>query len=65
MGKLEDYILILEHLSFITDQINKGNTRLIKNIYFTYIVDKAKKNSKKNNISFDDFYKKIMKDRRT
>jgi len=65
MGNLEDYLLVLVHLNFITEQINKGNTRLLKYIYSKYIDDKTKKRSKKNVISFDDFYKKIMKDMRT
>ena len=65
MGNLEDYLLVLVHLNYITEQINKGNTRLLKYIYSKYIVDKTKNRSKKNVISFDDFYKKIMKDMRT
>ena len=65
MGNLEDYLLVLVHLNFITEQINKGNTRLLKYIYSKYIDDKTKKRSKKNVISFADFYKKIMKDMRT
>ena len=65
MGNLEDYLLVLVHLNYITGQINKGNTRLLKYIYSKYIVDKTKNRSKKNVISFDDFYKKIMKDMRT
>ena len=48
MGNLEDYLLVLVHLNYITEQINKGNTRLLKYIYSKYIDDKTKKRSKKN-----------------
>jgi hypothetical protein len=68
MGKIENYLLILIQLNYITGEINKGNTRLLKYIYYKYIVNNvdgkrsnSSKDKKKDIKTFNEFYNTIMK----